>query len=102
MGEPTSLLGFFLSAASAFGSLFGWFRKEDRARKDRVAAYFDQIAACLREVAERIESGDPPRDTCSKLAVYAEELREILDKRDHLNLEERYSLRPVRPCRRVY
>jgi hypothetical protein len=81
MSEPVSLLGFFLSAASAFGKLFGWLRDEDRKSRERVATYFDQIAACMREVAERIEAGDPPRDTCRRLAVYADELQKILGDR---------------------
>jgi hypothetical protein len=80
MGEPVSLLGFFISAANSFAKLIGWFRNEDRADKDRIATYFDQIAACMREVAERVEAGDPPRDTCRRLAVYANELRVILGK----------------------
>jgi hypothetical protein len=36
------------------------------------------------EVAERIESGDPPEDTCRRLAVYADELRDLLGSRDYL------------------
>ena len=53
--------------------------REDR---ERVATYFDQIAACMREVAERIgRTGDPPRDTCRRLAVYANELEVILNAR---------------------
>jgi hypothetical protein len=84
MGEPTTtLLGFFLSAATAFSKLLGWLGNEDRSRRERVATYFDQIAACMREVAERIEAGDPPRDTCSRLAVYADELQRILGERNY-------------------
>lgn len=37
----------------------------------------------MREVAERIEAGDPPRDTCSRLAVYADELQRILGERNY-------------------
>jgi hypothetical protein len=82
MAEPvTTLLGFFLSAATAFGKLAGWLRSEKREDRQRLATYFDQIAACMREVAERIEAGDPPRDTCRRLAVYADELYQILDDR---------------------
>lgn len=82
MGEPTTtLLGFFLSAAAAFSKLLGWLGNEDRKRRERVAAYFDQISECMREVAERIEAGDPPRDTCRRLAVYADGLQRILGDR---------------------
>jgi hypothetical protein len=81
MSEPvTTLLGFFLSTAAAFGKLVGWLSSEDRKTRERVATYFDQIAACMREVAERMEAGDPPRDTCRRLAVYANELNYLLDK----------------------
>jgi hypothetical protein len=78
MGEPVSLLGFFLSAASTFGRLVSWLRNTDRDNRERIATFFDQIASCMREVAERIESGDPPRDTCRRLAVYTDELQIIL------------------------
>jgi hypothetical protein len=80
MGEPVSvsLLSFFVSAASAFGKLLSYFRNLHRQTRDDVAGYFDQIAACLREVAERIETGQPPRDTCRRLAVYAAELKNVL------------------------
>jgi hypothetical protein len=84
MGEPATLLGFFLSAAGAFGKLVGWLSNENRKSRERIATYFDQIAACMREVAERIEAGDPPRDTCRRLAVYADELQQILSNRDYL------------------
>jgi hypothetical protein len=83
MGEPTTLLGFFLSAADAFGRLVGWLSNENRKSRERIATYFDQIAACMREVAERIEAGEPPRDTCRRLAVYADELHQILGNRDY-------------------
>jgi hypothetical protein len=43
-----------------------------------------QIAACLREVAERIEAGEAPRETCRRLAVYASELREVLRELGYL------------------
>jgi hypothetical protein len=33
----------------------------------------------LREVAERIENGQPPRDTCRRLAVFAAELQSVLE-----------------------
>jgi hypothetical protein len=75
------LLEFFVSAAGAFGKLLGWLATESRADRERVATYFDQIAACMREVAERIEAGDPPRDTCARLAVYAYEFERILNVR---------------------
>lgn len=84
MGEPTSFLGFFLSAAVAFGKLLGWLSNENRKSRERVATYFDQIAACMRDVAERIEAGDPPRDTCRRLAVYASELQTFLGNREYL------------------
>lgn len=75
------LLEFFVSAAASFGKLLGWLAREGREDRERVATYFDQIAACMREVAERIEAGDPPRDTCRRLAVYANELEVILNAR---------------------
>lgn len=75
------LLNFFLSVASLLGNLSGWLEKQARQDRERMATYFDQIAACLREVAERIETGDPPRDTCRRLAVYASDLEQILDVR---------------------
>lgn len=84
MGEPVSLLTFFVSAASTFGKLLGWLRNVDRDGRERVANYFDQIASCMREVAERIEAGDPPRDTCRRLAVYADELQNILGDHSYL------------------
>jgi hypothetical protein len=85
MGEPvTTLLGFFLSAATAFSKLMGWLGNENRNSRERVATYFDQIAACMREVAERIEAGDPPQDTCRRLAVYADELQRILDRHEYI------------------
>lgn len=86
MGEPVSisLLGFFVSAASAFGKLLSHFRNVRHQTQDEVANYFDQIAACLREVAERIENGQPPRDTCRRLAVFAAELQNILGRDGYL------------------
>jgi hypothetical protein len=84
MGEPVSLFTFFVSAASAFGKLTAWLRNTDREQREATAGYFDQVAACLREVAERIETGKPPRDTCRRLAVYANELEGILGR--HRNL----------------
>jgi hypothetical protein len=75
------LLNFFLSAAAVFGKLLGWLSDQDRQSRERIAGYFDQIAECMQEVAERIENGDPPRDTCRRLAVYASELQQILDDR---------------------
>lgn len=65
-------------------ALAGWLSNENRKNRERIATYFDQIAACMREVAERIEAGDPPRDTCRRLAVYADELQQILGNRDYL------------------
>jgi hypothetical protein len=86
MGEPVSisLLSFFVSAATAFGKLLNYFRVHDREVREHVAGYFDQIAACLREVAERIEGGQPGRDTCRRLAVYAAELTNVLKEDDYL------------------
>jgi hypothetical protein len=80
MSEPVSIsfLSFFVSAASAFGKLLSYFRNVNRDTRDDVAKYFDQIAVCLREVAERIENGQPPQDTCRRLAVYATELQGVL------------------------
>ena len=75
------LLNFFLSAATTFGRLLGWLRDQDRQDRERIATYFDQIAACMQEVAERMENGDPPRDTCRRLVVYASELQQILGGR---------------------
>jgi hypothetical protein len=72
------LLSFFLSAAATFGKLMGWLSSQDRQDRERIATYFDQIAACMQEVAERVEVGDPPRDTCRRLAVYADQLFYIL------------------------
>jgi hypothetical protein len=100
MGEPTTLLGFFLSAAGAFGKLVGWLSSENRRSRERIATYFDQIAACMREVAERIEAGDPPRDTCRRLAVYADELQQILGNRDYLIASGDASIEATR--RRLY
>lgn len=73
------LLSFFLSAAAVFGKLLGWLSDQDRQSRERIAGYFDRIADCMQEVAERIENGDPPRDTCRRLAVYASELQQVLD-----------------------
>jgi hypothetical protein len=86
MSEPASisLFGFFVSAASAFGKLLSYFRNVHHQTTDAVATYFDQIAACLREVAERIENGQPPRDTCRRLAVFAAELQDILGRDGYL------------------
>ncbi|HQV90422.1 MAG TPA: hypothetical protein PLA46_02495 [Phycicoccus sp.] len=84
MGEPVSLLSFFLSAAGAFGKLTGWLVKHREADREKVAGYFDEVSACLREVAQRIEDGEAPRDTCRRLAVYAQELQHILGDRGYL------------------
>lgn len=78
------MLEFFLSVATAFGNLTSWFARRDEDERERIAVYFEQIAACLREVAERIEAGDAPRDTCRRLAVFADELEGILGARGYL------------------
>jgi hypothetical protein len=54
------LLNFFLTAAATFGKLLGWMSSKDRQDRERIATYLDQVAACMQEVAERIENGDPP------------------------------------------
>lgn len=84
MGEPGSLFSFFVSAAAAFGKLTAWLRKAQSEQREATATYFDKIAECLREVAERIEAGKPGRDTCQRLAVYANEIQIILG--NHRNL----------------
>lgn len=84
MGEPVSLLSFFLSAAGAFGKLTGWLVNQRQSDRERIAGYFDQVSACLREVAQRVEDGEAPRDTCRRLAVYAQELHHILGDRGYL------------------
>jgi len=77
-GWAMGLLSFLLSAANTFGKLLGWLRNQDTQERERIATYFDQIAECIQEVAERIEADDPPRDTCRRLAVYADQLQQIL------------------------
>lgn len=86
MVEPGTgaLLGFFVSAATALGKLTSWFVGRDRQERELIASYFDEIAACLREIAERIENDDPPRDTCRRLAVFADELEGILKNRGYV------------------
>jgi hypothetical protein len=76
--EPIGLLGFFVSAASELRSLVGAFLRSGRENSERVARYFDDVASCLQEVAERVEAGDAPRDTCARLAVYAEQLGNVI------------------------
>ena len=84
MGEPVSLLSFFLSAAGAFGKLTDWLVKLRQSDREKVAGYFDQVSACLREVAQRIEDGEAPRDTCRRLSVYSQELQRILGDHGYL------------------
>ncbi len=82
MAEP--LLSFFVSAATALGKLTNWFAARNKDQRERIATYFDQIAACLREVAERIEAGEAPRDTCRRLAVFADEIEGLLKDRGYV------------------
>lgn len=83
--EPVApLLTFFLSVARSLGSLTNWLIARRGAERELVAAYFERVADCLREVAERIESGQMPHDTCRRLAVYADELDSILRDRGYV------------------
>lgn len=83
--EPVApLLTFFLSVARSLGSLTDWLIARRGAQRELVAAYFERVADCLREVAERIESGQMPHDTCRRLAVYADELDSILRDRGYV------------------
>lgn len=84
MGTPFSLIELFLSAAKALGSISQWKLARRESGMQQVADYFEQVAGCLREVAERIEAGDAPRDTCRRLAVYAGELELILADRRYV------------------
>jgi hypothetical protein len=76
--EPVGLLGFFVSAARELRALVGDFERGQREDRARIASYFDDIASCLHDVAERLEAGDAPRDTCARLAVYAEQLGDVI------------------------
>jgi hypothetical protein len=81
------VVSFFLSAAGAFGKLVGWLSNRRQSDRDALALYFEKISACLREVAERIEAGEAPRDTSRRLAVYALELDAVLRDRGFITVE---------------
>jgi hypothetical protein len=81
------VVSFFLSAAGAFGKLVGWLSNHRQYDKDALALYFEKISACLREVAERIEAGEAPRDTSQRLAIYANKLDMVLRERGFITAE---------------
>jgi hypothetical protein len=97
MAEPaSSLLGFFLSAAQTLGKVTDWLLTRRQSGREQVAAYFERVADCLQEVAERIEAGEAPHDTCSRLAVYADELEGILKDREYLRAARDASIEETR------
>jgi hypothetical protein len=92
----TGLLGFFVAAAKELREAVAGLRKAPRDERERIATYFDEIAACLREIAKRVEAGDAPGDTCARLAVYAEELEDIIGSHDSLRASRDESVEQTR------
>jgi hypothetical protein len=84
----TGILGVLLNAAKTLGGLVGQLKKAKREKRERVAGYFDEIATTLHDVARRIEAGEPGHDTCVRLAVFAEQLDEVLEGLGPVSHEE--------------
>lgn len=51
--------------------------KLGKERRNKLATYFDEIAAVMRDYVETIDKGEEPPPLCQKLAVLAQNIRDL-------------------------
>jgi hypothetical protein len=51
--------------------------KLGKVRREKLAIYFDEIAKVMRDYIETIDKGQDPPPLCQKLAVLAQNIREV-------------------------
>jgi hypothetical protein len=66
-----------IKAASVLISSADLLDKLGKVRREKLATYFDEIAKVMRDYVETIDKGEDPPPLCQKLAVLAQNIRDV-------------------------
>ena len=80
MVDILALASGMASIADKVFSSLSLFRKASRTEREKLAALCDQIAVCNQKIAESMSNHVPPREFCSEVQVYSQQLPERLGR----------------------
>lgn len=86
----TDAVGLIIDAAKTLFDFRNKIRENDKARKEKIAVYYEDIAKTLNETARELRAGNIPHGSCGKMKALAEQLPQTIG--DYIGEDEAHKL----------